>query len=158
MDEGRRFPDDESVKLIELQAAGLYPPVAGDRHVLLRWFNGMEGSHTYTQVIHLTGGPGNYAFLTPSIKRHSEESRRLNTFYPLGLYTRAQRDQIISLASSIRFNRRSTVNDCLVWMRDLLEAMVAVGLLHKATFDVLDAQIPLKKRVRESSDGVPSAN
>lgn len=148
---GDQFPDDNSTKLVELQAAGKFPPASGDRHVLLRWTNAEQGPYKYTQVVHLTGGPGNYAFYTPSVKRHSEASRQQNSFYPLGYYTRAQRDQIIYLASSIQFNKYSKVNDCLVWMRDLLSAMVAVGLLQKATFDILDAQIPLKRRVPEQS-------
>lgn len=144
---GEELPDDDSLKLIELQAAGRCQ--GAERHVLLRWTNGQRGQTNYTQLIHLTGGPGKYAFFKVSVKPHSEASRRLNTFYPLGVYTRAQRDQIIDIATSIAFDKNSGVNDCCVWMRDLLEAMVAVGLLHKATLDKVVSEIPLKKRVPE---------
>ncbi|PIL34487.1 hypothetical protein GSI_03264 [Ganoderma sinense ZZ0214-1] len=142
------YPDDNSTKLIELQAAGRCP--GGERHVLLRWTNGENGETKYTQLIHLTGGRGNYAFHTPQVKPHSEASRRYNTFYPLGYYTRAQRDQVIALAQSIKFNRHSDVNDCCVWMRDLLGAMVAYGPLRKDIFDRVVAEVPLRSRVPES--------
>ncbi len=151
---GDEFPDDTNTKLIEFEAMGKYPSVSGDRHVLLRWTNGEKGlDGTYTQVIHLTGGPGNYAFYTPSVKLHSPTSRMHNAFYPLGYFTRAQRDQIIQLASSIKFDKNSPVNGCRVWMRDLLEAMVNNQLLPKATLDMLVTEIPLKPRVPEPSAG-----
>nr|VWO99819.1 CAAX prenyl protease (EC [Ganoderma boninense] len=145
---GDAFPDDDSTKLIELQAAGRCPGAA--RHVLLRWTNGQNGHVSYTQLIHLIGGQGNYAFYTPQVQPHSEASRQFSTFYPLGYYTRAQRDQIIALAQSIPFDRNSHVNNCCVWMRDLLRAMVAYGLLRKDIFDRVVAATPLERLVPRS--------
>ncbi|KAF9237458.1 hypothetical protein BU15DRAFT_48718 [Melanogaster broomeanus] len=146
---GDQYPDDNSTKEVVLQADGLVPnPV--DRHVLLCWMNGMnaDGCH-YAQIIHLSGGPGNYNFYTPQVKLHPKESQTLNTCFVLGQYTRAQRDQIIALAKAIQFDKKSRINSCRTWTRDLLEAMVNAGLFSKAKFDEIDASVPLKKRVPE---------
>ncbi|KAM5531433.1 hypothetical protein V8D89_014890 [Ganoderma adspersum] len=156
---GDKFPDDDSEKEIRLEAVG--KKRAGpndDRHVCLCWTDGMLGegddAALCTQVIHLTGGPGAYAFYTPQTRLDSSISRDQNTFYTLGRYTRAQREQILELASRVSYDRRSWVNGCRVWMRDLLEAMVNAGLLQKPIFEYLDSEIPLKKRVAESEGAV----
>ena len=148
---GDKYPDDDSTKEVDLQADGLVVnPV--DRHVLLRWINGTdEEGRVYAQITHLTGGPGNYSFHTPQVKLHSQASRAANTHYPLGQYTRAQRDQIIAIAKAINFDRRSRVNNCRTWMRDLLETMVGADLLSRAEFDKIDVSVPLVQRVAETS-------
>ena len=150
---GDRYPDDNSTKEVELQADGLVTAYTGDRHVLLRWINGADAEQRvyYAQIIHLSGGPGNYNFHTPQVKIHSEASRGADTCYPLGQYTRAQRDQIVLLAKAVGFERRSRVNNCRTWMRDLLEAMVGANLLSNSEFDKIDADVPLIKRVAETS-------
>jgi hypothetical protein len=90
---GDRYPDDNSTKEIVLQADGLVTAGPGvDRHVLLHWINGLDGSRRYTQMIQLTGGPGNYDFYTLQVKADSEGSVRCKAFYKLGQYTRVQRD------------------------------------------------------------------
>jgi len=149
---GDAYPDDSSTKEVELQADGLVATNPNDRHVLICWTNGTdpEGCR-YTQVIHLTGGPGNYSFHTPQVKAYAEESREMNTCYVLGQYTRAQRDQIVALAKAVKFDRKSHINSCRTWTRDLLEAMVGVNLLSKAEFNRIDIDVPLKKRVAETS-------
>ena len=149
---GDKYPDDNSTKEVELQADGLVTAYTGDRHVLLRWTNGTDAEgRVYVQIIHLSGGPGNYNFHTPQVKVHSEASRGANACYPLGQYTRAQRDQIIALAKAGDFDRRSRVNNCRTWMRDLLEAMVGANILSKAESDKIDVDVPLIKRVAEAS-------
>ncbi|KAL4078994.1 hypothetical protein J3A83DRAFT_999959 [Scleroderma citrinum] len=147
---GDQYPDDSTIKEIVLQADGLVAENPNDRHVLLRWTNrtDLEGKR-YTQIIHLTGGPGNYQFHTPQVKIHSDRSMHVNTVHVLGDYTRAQRDQIIALAKAVEFNKKSRVNNCQTWMRDLLEAMVNNGLLSSEIFDKLDTGVPLKKRIPE---------
>lgn len=147
---GDQFPDDNSIKEIVLQADGLAMVNTDDRHVLLRWTNGVADDKYYTQIIHLTGGPGNYSFNTPQVKLHSERSRLSNTYYVLGEYTRAQRDQIIAFANAVDFDKTSRVNNCQTWMRGLLEAMVGANLLSKAEFDKIDGEVPLKKHVAET--------
>ncbi|KAI1784836.1 hypothetical protein LXA43DRAFT_191053 [Ganoderma leucocontextum] len=148
---GDQFPDDNSTKEIVLQADGLVRRAPGqDRRVLLCWTNGVaESAKYYTQVIHLTGGPGSYAFYTPQVKMQSQESLPQVTVYSLGHYTRVQRDQIILLAKAIRFDRHSRVDGCRVWTRDLLDAMVNVDMLQRTTFDMLVAEIPLPARLPE---------
>ena len=150
---GDRHPDDDSTKEVEFQADGLVVLNPDDRHVLLRWTNGTDAEgRVYTQIVHLSGGPGNYNFHTPQVRIHSEASRGANTCYPLGKYTRAQRDQIVALAKAVNFDKRSRVNNCQVWIRDLLEAMVGANLLSKAEFDKIDVSVPLIERVAETSE------
>jgi hypothetical protein len=150
---GDQYPDDDSTKVIVLQADGLEPENPEDRHVLLRWTNGIdEATRRFTQIIHLTGGPGNYSFHTPQVKIHSDTSLHSNTFHVLGEYTRAQRDQIIALARAVPFDKRSRVNNCQTWMRLLLEAMVNDNLLSRALFDQISADVPLLEPVPELSE------
>ncbi|KIJ22696.1 hypothetical protein M422DRAFT_276843, partial [Sphaerobolus stellatus SS14] len=103
----------------------------------------------YTQILQLTGGPGNYAFYHPSVNAQSAISLAANTFYNLGTFTRAQRDQIIALALAVKFEKTSHVNSCRTWTRDLLEAMVNVNLISQDKFGEIDQGVPLKKRVPE---------
>ena len=63
---GDQYPDDDSTKEAVVEADGLVTATTGDRHVLLRWINGTDaGGRRYAQILHLTGGPGNYSFHTP---------------------------------------------------------------------------------------------
>jgi len=141
---GDAYPDDNSTKEVEVQADGLVAANPDDRHILLCWTNGADAEgRRYTQIGHLSGGPGNYNFHTPQVKAYSEESQEMNTCYVLGQYTRAQRDQIIALAKAVKFDKKSYVNNCQTWMRDLLEVMVGTDLLSEVEFN--------KKRVAESS-------
>lgn len=149
---GDKYPDDDSTKEIVLQAEGLTAENPDDRHVCLRWTNGLVDDLRYTQIIHLTGGPGNYAFHTPQVKIHSNASLISNTYFVLGQYTQEQRRQIIALAYALQFNMGSRVNNCQTWMRLLLDAMVNAGLLSKTLFDQIDADVPLKKPVPELSE------
>jgi len=149
---GDQYPDDDSTKEIVLQADGLVTAgPSADRHVLLRWTNGIdESGRHYTQIIQLTGGPGNYNFYTPQVEGNLAESVTSNTFYELGQYTRAQRDKIITLAKAVNFDKRSRVNGCRVWTRDLLVAMIGAKLLSEDKFNEIDVDVPLKKRVPEA--------
>ncbi|KAI0628602.1 hypothetical protein C8Q77DRAFT_1281176 [Trametes polyzona] len=147
---GDQYPDDNTEKEIVLQADGLTAANPNDRHVLLRWTNAVVDGQRYTQILHLTGGPGNYAFHTPQVKMHSSKSLEENTFHSLGKFTRAQRDEIIDLAKAVKFERTSRVNNCQTWMHDLLAAMVVKKLLDKAKFDEWVKSVPLKVRVAEA--------
>ena len=156
---GDKFPDDGTEKEIKLEALG--KKRAGpndDRHVCLYWTNGVVGEGDEeaqcAQVLHLTGGPGAYAFYTPQTRLQDPTTHAQDTSYVLGRYTRAQREQILELASRVSYDRQSWVNGCRVWMRDLLEAMVDAGLLQKSIFKYLDSEIPLKKRITESEGPV----
>ena len=151
---GDAYKDNDEAKNIFLQAYGLedynYPNV---RHVLLRWINGEDEIGTrYTQIIHLTGQNGHrWEYHSIQVKAQSNDSLKRNTFYDLGSYSRAQRDQILTLAKAVRFQPISRVNNCQTWMRDLLEAMVNNNLLPLEKFNQYDKEIPLKRRVPEEN-------
>ena len=150
---GDAYKDNDEAKNIFLQAWGLEPEYndPNTRHVLLRWMNGEDEIGTrYTQIIHLTGHPGNrWEFHSIQVKAQSNDSLKRNTFYDLGSYSRAQRDRILGLADAVRFKPVSSVNNCQTWMRDLLEAMVDDDLLSLEKFKEYEKEIPLKKRVSE---------
>ena len=149
---GDRYPDNDETKEVFLEADGLGISESDDRHVLLHWRNGNDERGTrYVQIIHLTGGPGNYQFLPEQVKAQSHASLERNTLYNLGSYSRAQRDQIAALAKAVEFSRKSRVNSCRTWMRDLLLEMVNNNLLALEKFDQVDKEVPLKKRVPEDT-------
>ncbi|KAI6009726.1 hypothetical protein EDC04DRAFT_2581506, partial [Pisolithus marmoratus] len=138
-----------------LQADGLAAANPDDRHVLLHWTNGTDlDRNRYIQIVQLSGGPGNYQFHTPQVKFDSERSLQLNTLHVLGQYTRAQRNQILAHAKTVKFNKKSHVNNCQTWMRSVLMAMVNDGLLSAEIFDKVDADVPLKKAVPEVLEDV----
>jgi hypothetical protein len=144
------FPDDDSVKEVFLQAAGLTYSGLGDRHVLLQWVNSAETDTKATQMVQLTGQSGNYSYYAPVVKLRSEQSMVNNQHFSLGQLSRAQRDEILDLASQVVFQKTSTTNGCRVWTRDLLEAMVQADLISQATFDEIDAGVPLVERVDDA--------
>jgi len=57
----------------------------------------------------------------------------------VGTLSRAQRDQIIRLANQVKFQKTSTTNNCRVWFRQLLVAMVDEKLITQAKFDEIIA-------------------
>jgi hypothetical protein len=67
----------------------------------------------------------------------------------LGEFTRAQRNRILELARKVKFERKSVVNSCRVWTRDLLEAMVEERLIGQAMFEDVDEKVPLLRRKPE---------
>ena len=154
------YPDDEETKDVYLQAHGLAEyPGFGDRHVLIHWRNRRAGSAADTdhddngvvllQVIQLTGQAGNYSYYAPVVLAFSQSEVTSHTQYHLGQYTRAQRDEILKIAETIKYERRSVVNGCRVWTRDLLMEMVARGLLREDKFEEVDTGVPLVKRRNE---------
>jgi hypothetical protein len=150
---GDQYPDNDETKEIFLQADGLEISDPEDRHVLLHWVNGNddETGSRYMQIVHLTGGPGNYHFHPEQVKKHSDDSLEKNTSYNLGCYGRAQRDQVLKLAKAVGFNPKSRVNSCRTWTRDLLLEMVNNDLLPLETFNLVDKGVPLKERVPEDT-------
>ena len=108
---GDKYPDNNEPKEIFLQADGLEISNPDDRHVLLYWQNGNDETGTRcTQVIHLTGGPGNYQFLSEQVKAQFYASSERNASYNFGSYSRAQRDRNVAIAKAVGFNRKSRVN------------------------------------------------
>ncbi|KAI5984809.1 hypothetical protein EDC04DRAFT_2615574 [Pisolithus marmoratus] len=144
---GGQYPDDNTTKEVVLQADGLVAANPDDRHVL-RWTNGTDlDGKRYIQIVQLS-------VPHTQVKIDSERSLQLNTLHVLGQYTRAQRNQILAHAKTVKFNRKSHVNNCQTWMRSLLMAMVNDGLLSAEIFDKVDADVPLKKAVPELLEDV----
>ncbi|KAH9855222.1 hypothetical protein C2E23DRAFT_611986 [Lenzites betulinus] len=148
---GHIHPDDDSTKSVFLQADGKTTATTGDRHVLLCWINYQDEEKTVTQILQLSGGPGNYSFHNPVVKYQSQQSYETNTFYTLGDYTRAQRDRIVEIARGLDFNMKTRVNSCRTWTRQLFVAMMAEGLLSQEIFDKIDKDVPLRKPEAEAS-------
>jgi hypothetical protein len=148
-----KYPDNDKLKEAFIQAEGKSYPGYGDRHVVLWWTNSNDandGSGVITQVIQLTGQAGNYNYYAPVVKQCPLTSIQQHLQISLGNFTREQRDKILDLAKSVQFYKKSTVNGCRVWTRDLLESMVNHGLTTKAKFESIDAEIPLVKRKEEA--------
>ncbi|KZV63456.1 hypothetical protein PENSPDRAFT_640856 [Peniophora sp. CONT] len=148
-----QYPDDDNVKNVFLRADGKTTVAEGeDRHVLIYWENGTgtSGQNKYIQILQLSGGPGNYNFYPDMMITQSEADRARHTFYELGQYTRAQRDNIKSLAGGVKYLKSSRINSCRTWTRDLFEVMVAEDLITQAQFDYMDVDVPLRKRLSEN--------
>ncbi|EIN13028.1 hypothetical protein PUNSTDRAFT_50197 [Punctularia strigosozonata HHB-11173 SS5] len=140
------FPDDDTDKEVFLQAAG--KSYSGkERHVSLYWINRDQGMLFVEHVLQLIGAPGNYHWENMARFRDRDAGWK-DTIYPLGRYTREQRDQIVKLAGLVEYNPSSTVNSCRAWMRDLLEAMTEdpIVSLDRNIFEQVDEQVPLAKR------------
>ncbi|KAI3615626.1 hypothetical protein WG66_011822 [Moniliophthora roreri] len=119
------------------------------------WSNGQlanDGLKTsVTQVVQLTGGPGSYHYFAPVCKiRNIQSLESDNTRWCIGDFSRAQRDRLLQLAAKINFLKTSIVNDCQVWLRELLEAMKDEGLLDEGLFEQIDKAVHLKGVSRSS--------
>ncbi|KAG2350862.1 hypothetical protein BDR05DRAFT_954984 [Suillus weaverae] len=110
------YPDDDSVKEVTLRAAGF--EIHSDRHALLQWLNGTKDDVPVTKIVQLTCQAGYYE---PVVTCTDTTIR--NQVIPVGTFSRAQRDQIL-LANQIKFQKTSIINNCRVWLRELLVAMV----------------------------------
>ena len=147
-----QYPDSAATKQLVLNAKGYtHTPASGDRHVLIEWLNGTTpaGEPVY-QFIQLLGNPGNYAYYSPHAKVGSDLPRESNESFVLGDFTREERDTILKMAGEeVKFEKRSVVNSCRTWTRDLLVMMVERGLLSEEVFEEVDRKVPLKKRVPE---------
>ena len=117
------YPDNDSVKDVVLHAQGQGGEISPERHILLQWVNGWSESSMITQVVRLTGQAGSYNYFAPVVKIREPNTNIDNQVIPVGTFTRAQRDQILYLASQVNFLKTSVVNNCRVWLRELLQAM-----------------------------------
>jgi hypothetical protein len=144
------YPDNDSIKEVFLQTANLTYAGTGDRHVVMWWWNETEEPNEVAQLIQLTGQSGHYSYYSPVAQKIDRQVIARNQQFSLGEYTRAQRDQILQLASNVAFEKKSTTNGCRVWTRDLLEIMVTAGLISGAKFAEVDTGVPLVKRRSEA--------
>jgi len=141
------YPDDDSVKDVTIHAAG--KEISSDRHVLLQWLNGTKDDVPVTQVVQLTGQAGNYNYYAPVVRMRSADTNIRNQVIPVGMFSRAQRDQILHLASQVEFRKTSTVNNCRVWLRELLQTMADNKLITQAKFEEIIKVDPLQIRQQE---------
>ena len=144
------YPDNDSVREVFLQAANITYAGTGDRHVVIWWWNETGESNPVAQLIQLTGQLGNYSYYAPVAQKIDLQYIARNQQFSLREYTRAERDQILQLATNVVFERKSTTNGCRVWRRDLLEVMVTAGLASQAKFTEVDTGVPLVKRRSEA--------
>lgn len=143
------YPDDDSEKEVYVQANGLSFSGVGDRHVQIQWTNAVVDGRLVVQVVQLTGGVGGYGHYSPFVEiRPSAEIN--HELFVLGKFSRAQRDEILKLARDVVFVKASRTNNCCVWTRDLLGAMLGAGLISQATFAGVDAGVPLLRRCPEA--------
>ncbi|KAI0063456.1 hypothetical protein BV25DRAFT_1824566 [Artomyces pyxidatus] len=139
------YPDNEAIKEVFIQAAGLSYVGHSDRHVVVDWDNTPTRStadNRVTQIILLTDQAGNHAYYAPLSNTQSRESLKENERVSLGEFTLAERDCILQLAGGIKFSRKSIRNGCRVW-------------ITQALFERIDVQIPLVKRVAEAAEVRP---
>ncbi|KZV77288.1 hypothetical protein PENSPDRAFT_621678 [Peniophora sp. CONT] len=153
MDLTPTFRDNMDDKVVYLQSAGRDADYrGGERHAFLFWdmskpnMPGLE----VQRMVHLTGAYGDWAMAIET-KRRRPDYKVKNEVRALGMFTRAQRDRILMHARTVDFEPRSRVNSCRTWLRDLLKLLVGDAYLPftRAQFDVLDAAVPLLRRVRE---------
>ncbi|KAG2155631.1 hypothetical protein DEU56DRAFT_976202 [Suillus clintonianus] len=133
------YPDDYSVKEVTLYAAGY--DIHSDHHVLLQWLNSTKDDAPVAQIVQLTG---NYNYYAPIVTCTDTTIR--NQVIPVGAFSRIQRDQILHLANQVKFQNSSTTNNCRVWLRELLMAMVDEELITQAKFDEIIEVDPLQMR------------
>lgn len=92
-----------------------------------------------TKIVQLTCQAGYYE---PVVTCTDTTIRNLNQVIPVGTFSRAQRDQIL-LANQIKFQKTSITNNCRVWLRELLVAIVDEELI---------TQVKLRTASKEDGD------
>lgn len=139
-------------KVVYIQSAGRDADFHdGERHLLIFWDVSKRDLPGFevARIVHLTVGAHGVWELTIEAKRRYAEDWDGNEIWPLGRFTRAQRDRLLTHAREAVFDPRSRVNPCRTWMRDLLKLMVNDEIdktLTRAQFDALDVSIPLRRR------------
>ncbi|KAG1813247.1 uncharacterized protein BJ212DRAFT_1482711 [Suillus subaureus] len=93
--------------------------------------NGTKDDVPVAQIMQLTGRAGNYNDYAPVVTCMDTTIR--NQVIPVGTLF-VQRDQILLLASQIEFQTTTITNNCIVWLRELLVAMVDEELITQAKF------------------------
>ncbi|KAF9070822.1 hypothetical protein BDP27DRAFT_1323058 [Rhodocollybia butyracea] len=142
-------PDDDSEKEVYLQAHG-HNFDGRERHVVIHWFNGKLADSPVTQIIQLSGIPGKFVYESLVAKLRNPATMDSHKQYFLGSFTRAERQLLLQLADNVEYDKRSVVNGCRAWMRNLLLAMVKENLISEETFETIEEEVPLPKRLPES--------
>ena len=147
------FQDDLDPKTVYIQSAGLDKHYhGGERHAMLFWDVSRPEMFAIevSKMVHLTGAYGGWT-LSIETKRRGADYRQKNEIRALGVFTRGQRDRILTHARSVEFMPWSRVNSCRTWMRDLLKRIVEDRYLplSREQFDYFDRKVPLLRRVRE---------
>ncbi|EIN12461.1 hypothetical protein PUNSTDRAFT_42073 [Punctularia strigosozonata HHB-11173 SS5] len=118
--------DDSSTKTVKIATQGSQPASQeSNRHVFMFWEKGRlphNGDLVY-EILHLVGPPRGLRF-EHIAKSGGDDFKQRHQVAELGDFTRAQRDQIRTLAAKLPFNPVSAVNDCRAWLHDLINAMV----------------------------------
>ncbi|KAJ3727072.1 hypothetical protein C8R42DRAFT_717893 [Lentinula raphanica] len=145
------IPDDDTEKDVYLQAHG-HNFDGRERHVVIHWVNGTLADNPVTQIVQLSGIRGRFVFDSLVAKLRNPATLDSHTQYYLGSFTRGERQLLLRLADEIEFDKTSVVNGCRVWMRELLLALVREGLISEETFEVIEEEVPLPKRMPEMEE------
>ncbi|KAJ3988811.1 hypothetical protein F5890DRAFT_256501 [Lentinula detonsa] len=143
------IPDDDTEKDVYLQAHG-HNFDGQERHVVIYWVNGTLADNPVTQIVQLSGIRGNFVFDSLVAKLRNPATLDSHTQYYLGSFTRVERQLLLQLADQVVFDKASVVNGCRVWMRELLVAMVKENMISEETFEVIEEEVPLPKRIPEA--------
>ncbi|KAJ3994141.1 hypothetical protein F5050DRAFT_1713940 [Lentinula boryana] len=153
------IPDDDTEKDVYLQAHG-HNFDGQERHVVIYWVvkisliskkvNGTLADNPVTQIVQLSGIRGKFVFDSLVAKIRNPATLDSHTQYYLGSFTRVERQLLLQLANQVEFDKASVVNGCRVWMRELLLAMVKENMISEETFEVIEEEVPLPKRIPEA--------
>ncbi|GAW05568.1 hypothetical protein LENED_007431 [Lentinula edodes] len=125
-----------------------------ERHVVIHWVNGTLADNPVTQIVQLSGIRGKFVFDSLVAKLRNPATLESHTQYYLGSFTRAERQLLLRLANEIEFDKTSVINGCRVWMRELLLKMVREKLISEETFEVIEEDVPLPKRMPEPDEAI----
>ncbi|TFL01193.1 hypothetical protein BDV98DRAFT_593105 [Pterulicium gracile] len=103
------YPNDDTPKPISIYATShTIDSVSNERHVVLFWTNSKPTSAVWcTQILPLSGIPGQYNMQNTVKMRRGDTSKRSDIYKINRSYTRRERNHIIELAKSIQFNPAS---------------------------------------------------
>jgi hypothetical protein len=113
------------------------------------------GSEMARQIVQLQKTDSLYHYSEPNLRFHQVSTLDHYTIWPLGTFTRDQREQILELAGDVNFLPNSLRHGSYTWTKKLLAAMVDADLLDGKFFAALVQDIPLSRNqsVRELQTG-----
>lgn len=144
------YPDDESSKELFLQVPNGTPiaPHLGTV-LLIYWVNMVfsDGEEVW-QVVRLDRREDTndvYKYVYPDmIVVDGQYQRGHYATYPLGVFSRDQRETVLECAEDVEYDARSEEEDeSSRWMGDLLERMVGEGLVTRGVVDAIREGVPL---------------
>jgi hypothetical protein len=100
------------------------------------------GSELARQIVQLQKTDSLYHYYEPNLRFHQLSTLDRYTIWPLGTFTRDQREQILELAGEVNIFPNTPHNGSYSWTKRLLAAMVDADLLDGKLFATLLQDIP----------------